>query len=73
VGFVVDKVELVFIPSPSAFHHSADSSTLIIIDHPSSGVSTIGTIVTDVPSGLSLTPAQKKIGRKETALCWYYY
>jgi hypothetical protein len=57
VGFMVDKVAqgegvlrvlrilLPILISPTANHHQ-----------PSSGAGTVGQIVTDVPSGLSLTP-----------------
>jgi hypothetical protein len=61
VGFVVDKVPLgqVFseyfgFPCQFSFHR-----LLHIHHHPSSGVGTIGQLVTDVPSGLSLTPPQE--------------
>jgi hypothetical protein len=60
VGFVVDKVKLgqVFsecfgFPCQFSFHR------LLHAHHLSSGADTIGQLVADVPSGLSLTPLQK--------------
>jgi hypothetical protein len=60
VGFVVDKVALgqVFskhfgFPYQFAFHR------LLHTHHLSSGAGTIGQLVADVPSGLSLTPPQE--------------
>jgi hypothetical protein len=61
VGFVVEKVALekVFsedfgFPCQFSFHR-----LLHIHHHLSSGAGTIGQLVTDVPSGLSLTPPQE--------------
>jgi hypothetical protein len=60
VGFVVDKVALgqVFpeylgFPCQFLFHH------LLHIYHLSSGAGTIGPMVADAPSELSLTPPQE--------------
>jgi hypothetical protein len=60
VGFVMDKVALrqVFseyfgFPCQFSFHR------LLHIHHLSSGAGTIGQLVADVPSGLSLTPHQE--------------
>jgi hypothetical protein len=60
VGFVVDKVALgqVFseyfgFPCQFSFHR------LLHTHHLSSGAGTIGQVVADVPSGLSLTPPQE--------------
>jgi hypothetical protein len=60
VGFVVDKVALgqVFskyfgFPCQFSFHR------LLHTHHLSSGAGTIGQIVADIPSGLSLTPPQE--------------
>jgi hypothetical protein len=60
VGFVVDKVALeqVFseyfgFPCQFSFHR------LLHTHHLSSGAATIGQLVADVPSGLSLTPPQQ--------------
>jgi hypothetical protein len=62
VGFVVDKVELgqVFseyfgFPCQFSFHR------LLHTHHLSSGDGTIGQLVADVPSGLSLTPPKEKV------------
>jgi hypothetical protein len=59
MGFVVDKVALgqVFseyfgFPCQFSFHR------LLHIHHLSSGARTIGQLVADIPSGLSLTPPQ---------------
>jgi hypothetical protein len=60
MGFVVDKVALgqVFseyfgFPLQFSFHR------LLHIHHLSSGAGTIGQLVADVPSGLSVTPPQE--------------
>jgi hypothetical protein len=67
VGFVVDKVALgqVFseyfdFPCQCSFHR------LLHTHHLSSGAGTIGQLVADVPSGLSLTPPQET--KKKTHL-----
>jgi hypothetical protein len=63
MGFLLDKVALgqvllpILIP-PTALKSTSSSS--------SSGPGTIGHIVPDVPSGLSLTPPQETNKRKET-------
>jgi hypothetical protein len=61
VGFVVDKVALGQIiseyfdfPCQFLFHR-----LLHILHHLSSGAGTVGQLVADVPSGLSLTPLQE--------------
>jgi hypothetical protein len=66
VGFVVDKAALgqVFseyfgFPCQFSFHR-----LLHMRHHLSSGAGTIGQLVADVPSGLSLTPTQKKLKGK---------
>jgi hypothetical protein len=60
VGFVVDKValgqvfsEYIGFPCQFSFHR------LLHTHHLSSGAGTIGELVVDVPSGLSLTPLQE--------------
>jgi hypothetical protein len=65
VGFVVDKVALgqVFseyfcFPCQFSFHR------LLHTHHLSTGAGTIGQMVADVPSGLSLTPPQETKKRK---------
>jgi hypothetical protein len=65
VGFVVDKVALGQIfsehfgfPCQSYFHQMLDTH------HLSSGAGTIGQILADVPSGLSLTPLRKLKNKK---------
>jgi hypothetical protein len=60
VGFVVDKAELgqvffEYFGCPCQVFHRP----LHTHHHPSSGSGTIGQIVADVPSGLSLTPPQE--------------
>jgi hypothetical protein len=67
VGFVVDEVALgkVFseyfgFPCQVSFHR-----LLHIHHHLSSGAGTIGQIVADVPSGLSLTPPQETKKKKK--------
>jgi hypothetical protein len=73
VGYVVDKVALgqVFseyfgFPWQFSFHR------LLHIHHLSSGAGTIGQLVADVPSGLSLTPPQetKKSQLHELSPSW---
>jgi hypothetical protein len=68
VVFVVDKVALRQVssdyfgfPCPFSFHQ------LLHTQHLSSGAGTIGQLLTDVPSGLSLTPPQetKKTNKKQ--------
>jgi hypothetical protein len=66
VGFVVDKVKLgqVFseyfgFPRKFSFHR-----LLHIHHHLSAGDGTIGQLVADVPSGLSLTPSQETKNNK---------
>jgi hypothetical protein len=60
VGFVVDKVEMGQVSS-EYFGLSCQVSfhRLHHTHHLSSGAGTIGQIVADVPSGLSLTPPQE--------------
>jgi hypothetical protein len=60
VGFVVDKVVLVQIfPEYFGFPCQLSFYRLLHTHHLSSGAGTIGQLVTDVPSGLSLTPHKK--------------
>jgi hypothetical protein len=59
VGFVVDKMALGQVFS-EYFGFSSFHQLLHIHHHLSSGAGTIGQLVTDVPSGLSLTPLQEK-------------
>jgi hypothetical protein len=65
VGFVVNKVALgQFFTEYFGFLCQFSLHRLLHTHHhPSSGAGTIGQIVADVPSGLSLTPPQKT--RKE--------
>jgi hypothetical protein len=74
VGFVVDKVTLgeVFseyfgFPRQSLFHR------LLHTRHLSSGAGTIGQLVADAPSGLSLTPPQETIKKVCRTLCKQSY
>jgi hypothetical protein len=74
VGFVVDKVAMgqVFsgyfgFPCQFSFHR-----LLHIHHHPSFGAGTLGQLVADVPSGLSLTTHQKT-KKKLKAIKQYYY
>jgi hypothetical protein len=66
VGFLVDKVALGQLfceyfcsPCQFSFHR------LLHIRHLSSGAGTIGQLVADVPSGLSLTPPQETKKKKK--------
>jgi hypothetical protein len=72
VGFVVDKVALgqVFseyfgFPSQFSFHW------LLHTHHLPSGAGTIGQILADVPSGLSLTPPQETKKKRVTERYWW--
>jgi hypothetical protein len=70
VGFVVDKVALGHVFS-EYFGFSCQFSfhrLLHINNHLSSGAGTIGQLVADVPSGLSLTPTKetKKKQKKQS-------
>jgi hypothetical protein len=65
VGFVVGKVALgqvfsEYFGSPANTH-----STYCIHHHLSFGAGTIGQLVADVPSGLSLTPPKETKKKKE--------
>jgi hypothetical protein len=61
VGFVVDKVALGQVFSEYfGFLCQFSFHRLLHIHHLSSGAGTIGQILADVPSGLSLTPPQEK-------------
>jgi hypothetical protein len=61
VGFVVNKVALGQVLSKYfGFPCHYSSHQLLHIHHLSSGAATIGQLVADVPSGLSLTPSQEK-------------
>jgi hypothetical protein len=71
VGFVVDEVSLAQVfseyfgfPCQFSFHQ------LLHTHHLSSGAGTIGQLVADIPSGLSLTPQQgiKKTKKKRETL-----
>jgi hypothetical protein len=61
VEFLVDSVALVQVFSEyfGFFYQCLFHRLLHIHNHLSSGVGTIGKLVTDVPSGLSLTPHQE--------------
>jgi hypothetical protein len=60
VGFVVDKVELGQVSSEYfGFPYQFSFHRLLQTNHLSFGAGTIGQLVTDVPSGLSLTPPQE--------------
>jgi hypothetical protein len=72
VGFVVDKVargqvfpEYLGFPRQFLFHR------LLYIHRPSSGAGTIGELVADMPSGLSLTPP-KKLKKKDVSMKNFY-
>jgi hypothetical protein len=67
VGFVLDKMTMgqVFseyfgVPCQLSFHR------LLHTHHLSSGAGTIGQLVADIPSGLSLTPPQETKKKKKT-------
>jgi hypothetical protein len=61
VGYVVDKVALEQVFSEYfGFPYQFSFHRLLHIHHLSSGAGTMGQIVADVPSGLSLTPPQEK-------------
>jgi hypothetical protein len=60
MGFVVDKVALGQAFSENfGFPYQFSFYRLLHIHHLSFGAGTIGKLVTDVPSGLSLTPPQE--------------
>jgi hypothetical protein len=60
VGFVVDEVALGQVFSKYfCFPCQFSFDRLVHIHHLSSGAGTIGQLVADVPSGLSLTPSQE--------------
>jgi hypothetical protein len=67
VGFVVDKVTLgAFPPSISVSLCQFSCHRLLHIHHHlSSGAVTVGQLVADVPSGLSLTPHQETKKKKK--------
>jgi hypothetical protein len=73
VGFVVDKVALEqFFSEYFGFPCQFSFHRLLHVHHLSSGDGTRGQLVTDVPSGLSLTPPQEtkknKVWIKQLAL-----
>jgi hypothetical protein len=72
MGFVVDKVALRQVSSKYfGFPCQFSLHRLLHIHHLSSGAGTIGQLVADVPSGLSLTHPKKL--KKETKLkTWYH-
>jgi hypothetical protein len=60
MGFVVDKVALGQVFSEYFGFPFQLPNLLLNNCHPSSRAGTVGRIVADVPSGLSLTPPQEK-------------
>jgi hypothetical protein len=65
VGFVVDKVALEQVFSEYFnFHCQFSFHRLLHTHHLPSGAGTIGQLVTDVASGLSLTPPQETKNKK---------
>jgi hypothetical protein len=66
VGIVVDKVALGQVFSEYfGFPYQFSFHRLLHIHHLSSGAGTISQLVADVPSGLSLSPQKKKIGKMQ--------
>jgi hypothetical protein len=73
VGFVVDKMalRLVFFEYFGFLCQSSFHQHLHIHYHLSSGAGTIGQLVADVPSGLSLTPPQET--KEKLVFCIKYF
>jgi hypothetical protein len=74
VGFVVDKVALgqvfyEYLDFPCQFSFRR----LLHTHHLSSGGGTIGQLVADVPSGLSLTPPQETIKNFSSSFAFFIY
>jgi hypothetical protein len=66
VGFVVDKMTLEqFFSEYFGFSCQFSLHWLLQIHHLTSGAGTIGQLVADVPSGLSLTPPQEPKENKD--------